>query len=233
MILNELQNNRRFSLLFIAVSLFFASVYVMAFDDPAFYDDPGIPWHISADELEYNQTAKEYIAKGNVTITKGNRKITADIIRFDHKTMIAVAEGNVVMTSGDDIMSGNRIEIDLNKETGTLFDGSIFIKENHFYIKGDKIQKVGKDEYAAHKAVISTCGGDNPAWKIIGKNVKVTVEGYGVVSHASFWAKDIPVMYMPMMIFPVKLKRQTGLLPPGSDIQSRTALRLNSRFTGR
>jgi len=230
MISHEIKNNRRFGLLFIAVSLFFASVYVMASDNLNFDDNPDIPWHISADELEYNQEAKEYIAKGNVTITKGNRKLTADIIRFDHKTMTAVAEGNVTMTSGDDVMTGNRIEIDLKKETGTLFDGSIFIKENHFYIKGDKIQKVGKDEYTAHKAVVSTCDGDNPAWKIIGKNVKVTVEGYGVVSHASFWAKKIPVMYMPMMIFPVKLKRQTGLLPPRFGYSEQNGVEIEQPF---
>jgi LPS-assembly protein len=40
------------------------------------------------------------------------------------------------------------------------------------------------------------------------------VEGYGFVKHAALWAKKAPVLYTPFMVFPVKLKRQTGLLAP-------------------
>jgi LPS-assembly protein len=40
------------------------------------------------------------------------------------------------------------------------------------------------------------------------------VEGYGFVKHAALWAKKVPVLYSPFLVFPVKLKRQTGLLAP-------------------
>ena len=106
------------------------------------------------------------------------------------------------------------MEIDLWAETGTIYHGTIFLKENHYYIRGDKIQKIGKDSYQAHKASITTCDGDRPAWKITGRNLKVTIEGYGYTSHAALWAKNIPILYSPFLVFPVKLKRQSGLLMP-------------------
>jgi LPS-assembly protein len=104
--------------------------------------------------------------------------------------------------------------MNLEAETGTVYNGTIFFKENHFYIKGDKIQKVGKDSYAVEKASITTCDSDKPAWKITGRNLKVTIEGYGFVKHAALWAKKVPVLYTPFLVFPVKLKRQSGLLAP-------------------
>ncbi len=176
--------------------------------------DPNEPWHIVADEISYDQKANQYIARGNVTITKKDRKLTADFVRFDHKTMKALAIGHVIMAEGEDILTGTSMEMDLEAETGTVYNGAIFFKANHFYIRGNKIQKVGKDSYTFDKASITTCDGDTPAWKITGRNLKVTIEGYGFANHATLWAKKVPVLYTPFLVFPVKLKRQSGLLPP-------------------
>ena len=65
------------------------------------------PWHIEADEISYDDGMEQYLAKGNVTISKEDTRLTADFIRFDHKGMTAVAIGNVMMTVGGDIIIGN------------------------------------------------------------------------------------------------------------------------------
>ena len=179
-----------------------------------FKDDASVPWHIVADEMNYDDQAKVYIGTGNVNITKKDKNLNADYVRFNQNTMDVFAKGHVVMIVGKNIITGTSMEMNLNSETGTIYNGTIFMDENHFYIKGDKIQKIGKDAYAADKASLSTCDGDSPAWKITGRNLKVTVEGYGFVEHAALWAKKVPVLYTPFLAFPVKLKRQTGLLAP-------------------
>ncbi|OQX08823.1 MAG: hypothetical protein BWK80_47705, partial [Desulfobacteraceae bacterium IS3] len=198
-----------------AIFLLFSVPAYAQIDGASFFSgDANIPWNISADEVEYDQKANQYSAIGNVTIIKEDRKLTADLVRFDHNSMKAVAEGHVVMTVGADILNGERIEIDLKTETGIIHDADIFLKQNHFYIKGNKIQKTDKNTYTAETASISSCEGDTPAWKLTGRNLRVTIEGYGIVKHATFWAKDIPLVYIPFFIFPVKQKRQTGLLLP-------------------
>jgi LPS-assembly protein len=93
-------------------------------------------------------------------------------------------------------------------------NGSIFLKENNFHIEGDEIHKTGENTYKVKNATITTCEGDTPDWKITGKEVKVEVEGYGSVKHATVWARDYPVMYTPYFYYPAKSKRQTGLLMP-------------------
>ncbi len=175
---------------------------------------PDTPWHIMADEVSYDQKKDQYIAIGNVTITKEARKLSADFVRFDHKAMMAYARGHVMMTAGEDLLTGSSLEMNLASETGTLYEGTIFIKENHFYIRGNKLRKTGEKSYAADSASVSSCDGDNPDWKITGRNLNITVEGYGTVQNAALWARQIPVMYSPYLVFPAKTKRQSGFLMP-------------------
>jgi len=181
------------------------------------------PWHIIADEIKSDNKADQYIGKGNVVITKGDEKLTADFVHFDQKTMKVYAKGHVIMKAGEDTLTGTSIEMDLKSETGTIYNGTVFIKENHFYIKGNKIQKVGKNSYAVDKASITTCDSDTPAWKITGRDLKITIEGYGFVKHAALWAKKVPVLYTPFLVFPVKLRRQSGLLLPQIGYSDRKA----------
>ena len=131
------------------------------------------PWHLTADEISYDNQAQEYIANGNVTIAKQGRTLKADFVRFNHKKLTAMARGNVMLVAGTgDVLTGERLEIDLNSETGALFGGSVFLKENHFYIKGEEIRKVGPDAYQARRAQITTCDGPRPSWKNGGVKVR-------------------------------------------------------------
>ncbi len=177
-------------------------------------DDPNIPWQITADEIEHDRTTLHYTAKGHVKIVKGDKTLLADIVHFDHKRMNVSAEGNVIITSGGDILSGKRIDADLNAGTGIVYDGNLFIRENHFIIRSDRIEKIDKSTYTAHQASITSCDGETPTWKITGKDMKITPGSYGFVSHSAFWVKNIPIAYIPFMVFPVKRDRQSGLLAP-------------------
>jgi LPS-assembly protein len=176
--------------------------------------DPESPWQIEANEIFYDDKSSRYIAKGSVTLTKNDKKLSADYISFDYKNMKAYAKGNVSMVAGKDTLAGSSMDIDLEKQTGTIENGTFFIKENNFYIKGSKIQKLGENTYYVEDAVVTTCEGENPDWVITGKSAKVTLEGYGYVWHAALWAKKVPVVYTPFLVFPAKTKRQSGFLPP-------------------
>ena len=179
-----------------------------------FEDDSAEPWHIAADEMSYDHKTDQYVAKGNAVITKKGRKLTADFVRFNYNTMEVLAVGHVIMTAGEDVLIGDRMEMDLEAEIGTIYNGTVFLKENHFYIKGNKIKKLGENSYFVDKASLTSCNGESPPWKVTGRNLKVTLEGYGFISHAALWVKKMPLLYTPFLVFPAKQKRQSGLLPP-------------------
>ena len=141
--------------------------------DKLFKDNPDEPWHITADTISYDDPTRRYVADGSVRISKGGVRLTADHVRFDHRTMDAAASGHVVLVSGKDILIGDSIDINLQDQVGTVIQGTVFLEENHFYIRGDKIEKLGENTYAAERATLSSCDGQAPAWKITGRKLDV------------------------------------------------------------
>jgi LPS-assembly protein len=194
--------------------VFFADLELTAQSEDQTGSSRGIPWHIVADEVRYDKKTDQYFAAGNVLISRENLKLSADRVHFHHRTMEVFADGHVMLISGRDILTGERMEMNLNKEVGVVFDGTIFIEESHFYIRGNRLEKTGPETYRAERASLTSCDQEKPAWKINARNVEVTIEGYGSARNASLWAKDIPVFYTPYLVFPVKRQRQTGFLSP-------------------
>jgi LPS-assembly protein len=193
-------------------------------------NDPNQPWQITADEISYDDRARRYVAQGNVRITRGDRRLSADQVRFDQRTMDAEAKGHVVLVAGGDMLIGDQLQINLENQTGTITQGTLFLHENHFYIRGAKIEKLGPREYAIERASFSSCDGERPAWKITGRKLNVEIEGRGVVKHAALWVKDVPVFYTPIFFFPASTKRQSGFLTPELGSSNRQGYQLNVPF---
>lgn len=198
----------------VAFLYFFIFTGNLSFAGPLPENPKEIPWHISALAVTFDNKRDLYIAEDEVVITGGKTRLEADYVEFSNKTKDVFAQGNVILISGEDSISCNAMSINLTTEIGTINKGTIYIQENNFYIHGENIRKTGKFTYSADKGTITSCSGDSPDWKISGRNVNVTVEGYGTASHAVLWAKKVPAAYTPFLVFPAKGKRQTGLLIP-------------------
>ncbi len=179
-------------------------------------EDPGaIAWNLSAGTVTYDRKTDLYIAEESVVISGGKTRLEADYAEFSNITKEVLARGNVTLISGGDVISCNAMQVNLATETGFIEKGTIFIQKNHFYIQGEQIRKTGKFTYHAEKGSITSCDGDTPDWKITGKDVRVTIEGYGFAKDTTLWARNLPALYSPFLAFPVKTQRQTGLLTPG------------------
>lgn len=178
-------------------------------------------WNVTADRLSYDPQTDEYTAEGNVAVTREGRTLTADMMRLNQTSRQAWAVGNVRLLSGKDTLTGKSMQMNMDNETGTLTEGSVFLSDNHFYISGQEIQKTGPESYHIKDASLTSCDGPDPDWHITGKDLKVTIEGYGSITHAAMWAEKIPIVYTPYLAFPVKLKRQSGLLTPEFGLSDR------------
>ena len=185
---------------------------------------PGTPWHLVADRITYDQNTRVYTAFGDVQISNADNTLSADTITYNHDTMQAESTGNVRLISGKDTLRGDRIIINLDTGIGTIENGVIFVEKSHFYIRGNRILKTGENSYSVDNAQITSCDGEVPDWRITGKKVDFTIESFGTVQHATLWAKKLPVLYVPFLVFPVNINRQTGLLPPQGGYSSRNGI---------
>jgi len=173
------------------------------------------PVNIDADTMDYDNTSEVYHAQGSVVVTYQGGVLTADDVAFDKKNNIATASGNALLKMGEDTLAGDRIVFNVESKTGIAYKGRAFYSKNHFYIRGDEIEKTGELTYKIIQPVATTCDGDNPDWEIAGSEMKMTIEGYGFMKNARFVAASkVPVFYSPFLAFPAKTKRQSGFLFP-------------------
>jgi LPS-assembly protein len=180
-----------------------------------FPNEDEVPWKITAEEsLIYREKEELLIGKGNVAFKKGDRSLQAQEATYNRKTGIATVSGNVRYESGEELLTAERGVFDLKARTGRVFNGRLFLKQSHYYISGDVLEKLTEDTYTITNCRLTTCDSTSPAWSITGSKVRVAIEDYGTVKHAAFWARTLPFFYVPYMMFPSKRDRQTGLLPP-------------------
>ncbi len=172
------------------------------------------PVDIEADSLHYDREDDTYQARGRVVITFAEGRLQADSIVLNRRTNKVMAEGRVILRTEDDVLEGERVDFDLTTQTGAVYGGKMFIAKNHFYVRGERIEKQGPSNYRIQEVSVTTCDGDAPDWRLTGRELNVTVDGYGTLKGGKFFARDVPLLYIPYFIFPAKTTRQTGLLFP-------------------
>jgi LPS-assembly protein len=188
------------------------------------------PWEIEARELTYNKETDIYTAVGEVVIKKDQRVLKCDYAQIDQKTMIAQARGNIEFIAQGDELRGDELTYDLNKQTGVVTRGHLFLKTNNFHVSGEQISKTGESSYQIQNGTITSCDGEEVPWAIKVSELSVTVEGYGQAWHPTLRVRNVPVLYFPYMIFPAKTKRQSGLLIPDPGYSTRDGATFNLPF---
>ncbi len=174
---------------------------------------PAGPIEIKADRLIHLWEENVYQARGNVEIRRGEVRLLSDEVDFYADTQIAEARGNVELTDGEDVLRCDRLRVNLETQKGVVENARLVTREN-FRITGKRVEKLGPKRYRIYDGTFTTCGGDSPDWSFKANRVDLTVEGYAVARHSFFKVREIPLAYIPMGIYPVKTKRQTGFLVP-------------------
>lgn len=178
------------------------------------------PVTMEADRLTYDQQGGFISLEGTVQILYQNISLQADRVIFYDKTRDVMAEGGVVLTEGEDVLRCDRLEFNIDTKQGTVYQGRLFLKKKNFHITGSKVEKLGEAEYRIYDATLTSCDERVPYWKFSVKRLEVEVEGYAEGWWPGFHVKNIPVLYFPWGMFPVKRERQSGFLLPDFAIDS-------------
>lgn len=199
------------------LSIFFLSLMMIISCPPA--SSAEVPTQessvqIEADRMDYDSVREVYHAQGRVKIIYSGAALSADEVELDNKSNVATAQGNASLKMEEDTLRGEKIIYNMENKTGAAYQADAFYSRNNFYVRGDKIEKTGESTYFIQQPCATTCDGDNPDWQIAGSEMKVTMEGYGLMKDARFLTRGFPLLYSPYLPFPAKTKRQTGLLLP-------------------
>jgi LPS-assembly protein len=188
------------------------------------------PIDIQADHLVYEREKQIYEAHGNVEISRDDFFLRADHAQLNTVTKEVMAWGNVVLREGEDVAECERLEVNLETRLGKIYNARLFLKDQNFHIIGKEAEKLGENRYRVREGSFTTCDAERPPWKFTSEELEVTMEGYGIVKGPVFRIADIPVLYLPVAVFPVRKERQTGFLLPRIDYSTRFGPEVGTAF---
>lgn len=169
---------------------------------------------ITSDSLEYFSETKQYVARGSAQIVKDDAFITADEITYDETTSDVIAKGNVDYHDANTSMKAEKAEMNLESKTGKLYNAAIFYEKDKLHMSGEEIEKRGEDSYYSPEAVFTTCDAPVPDWCFKAKNVDA-VTGQRLTAKGGFFRiQNVSVLYTPYLWAPLLRTRETGFLMP-------------------
>ncbi len=191
------------------------------------------PVEIEADELTYDRETQTYEAHGQVEVSRGDLSLKADHARLNNATKELTAWGNVLLREGEDVVECQRLEVNLDTRLGRIYQAKLYLKDQNFHIAGREMDKLGENHYRVRDASLTTCDAKVPPWKFTVKEIEVqemALGGYGIAKGPIFYLEDIPVLYFPWGIFPVRQERQSGFLMPRAGYSSDSGFEFKAGF---
>jgi len=184
---------------------------------------------ITSDNLEYNRETFTYNAKGNVKVQKAGTVVEADEMIYNEQSDELIAKGNIRYKDPEVSITASRVDLNLEKKTGTLHDAEILFKKDNYHISGKEIEKKGENYYVSPEATFTTCN-TPAAWCFKAKNVDVIAGDRLKAEDATFHIKNTPVFYTPYMLAPISTERKTGFITPSAGYSNVRGFHLNIPF---
>lgn len=189
-----------------------------------------VPIELEADQLTYDRETGVYRATGDVRLVKGEVEVRGESLLWNQQSGEIEADSGIRVQSPTEELSGSSARYNINLGTGTITGGTIFLRDENLRIKGERIERLGENEYRVDRGTFTTCDGEVPSWKFGASRMDVTLGGYARARNMVFYLKDIPSLYFPYMIYPAKTERESGLLIPGAGYSDKRGFQYSTAY---
>jgi LPS-assembly protein len=170
--------------------------------------------HISADRMSQTNLDGTYSAEGNVVVLWKGLNLTADHVKYAAATHVLNANGSVVMTKGPTVLKGKSLVMNMESGLAEMDTTLLTLPETGMSVASEKLIRMNENEFSAVSTELTTCDMPDPSWKLGSDKLNINLLGYATGRNVIFYVKDIPVLYIPWIAFPVVTEKRTGLLFP-------------------
>ncbi|WP_261816580.1 LPS assembly protein LptD [Vibrio gallicus] len=173
-----------------------------------------LPTKVEADSLE-GVNGQEATYSGNVQVTQGNNRLSADTVTLHQQDNLVVATGNVKMTNGQIRSVSDKATTNLDTDVSTLemANYSLLCQSGRGDAKVIRVE--GKAYYELEDGSITSCPEDDDSWRLVSSSIEIDNEAEeATLYNPRFEIQKVPVFYLPWLTVPIGDNRKTGFLYP-------------------
>jgi LPS-assembly protein len=190
--------------------------------------DPDVPIRLDADSAQISNE-NLYILEGNAEIRYGTHRLQADKITYNEAEGTIIAEGAVRLASPTLVVEGRNARLSTTTGTGELEQIRYTLPARHARGSADRLELKGRDKVVLDKTLFTTCPEGNTDWQLTaGKITLDQATGSGTARNARLTFKGLPVLYSPVIGFPIDDRRKSGLLAPRLGTSGETGIDISA-----
>lgn len=178
---------------------------------------------LNSDYLE--KQGSIYTLTGQVHIQRDDRWLEADFALYDSDNERTAASGNVRLSDQSTSLKGESAEFDLSASTGELNQAEYYFHDRRGRGRADKLIIESENLLQLKQSTYTTCDAGDNDWSLYAHSLKLDkTTGFGAASAVLLRFKNVPILFLPYMTFPIDSRRKSGFLLPmfGNSSQSGT-----------
>jgi LPS-assembly protein len=153
--------------------------------------------------------------EGDVVITRGDTTISSPFVTIDAGSDIATIQGPLVIRRPGFLLTGASATSNIFDGTGNVEQATFLLHEAGLRGSAGQLRQDPDRLIRIEDGAMTRCEPDSNTWMLRGQDFVLDNDaGYGVARNVTLAVKDIPVMYLPWIRFPLNDSRQSGLLLP-------------------
>jgi LPS-assembly protein len=206
---------------------------------------PGTIGYVSSQMRIDRPSASHVRLTGEVQVDYENGlQFFADEVDLHTDTNILTAHGNVVFVNPEGRISAERVEFNIDSQTGTFFDASGIMslgakaevvqfggQDPDVYFYGTTVEKVAERKYRITRGGFTTCVQPTPRWELTSGTVTLNLDDYALLTNTVLRVKGVPVFYLPVAYYPMQEdQRSTGFLLPTYGASTLSGQKLSNAF---
>lgn len=168
----------------------------------------------------------ETVVEGHAELRRGATAIRADRIEYYQPEDQVKSRGNVRINSAGNRFEGPELEIKLDRFEGFFTQPTYRFLKNGGNGQAERVDFIDEKHITARGASYTTCERNNeaswaPAWTLRATRFDFDLDQeVGVATGAVIRFKDVPILALPKISFPLTDKRKSGFLPPTVGLSS-------------
>ncbi len=178
-----------------------------------------MPTFVSGERVS-GRTDLETVIEGAAELRKADTVIRADRLEYYQPDDLAKARGNVRLNKAGNVYEGTLLELKVDAFEGFFNEPRYQFLRNEAYGQADRVDFIDDKRLIIRNATYTTCRRQPgpswmPDWILRATTIRLdNEEEVGQAEGAVLRFKDIPILPIPEISFPLSNKRKSGFLPP-------------------